>query len=217
MNSKNLIAREGISFITVAALLFAVTLLLGLAFFIKLIAFALLVFTVAFFRDPERSCPGEPNEVLCPADGRVVSVERIQNDRFLGGPSMKVDIFMSPFNVHVNRAPLAGTVMKIQYNKGKFLNAASEKASLENEQNALTMELPDGRKFAVNQIAGLVARRIVCRIRAGVDLARGERFGIIRFGSRVDIHLPPDTTMYCRVGDRVYAGDTILGVVSDGK
>lgn len=213
---QSIIAKEGKPFIGVAALLFLFALLLDLNAILTWILFGGLVFTVAFFRDPNRLCPGGQNEILSPADGRIVSVQHVENDRFLGGPAVKVDIFMSPFNVHVNRAPLAGIVKALHYNPGRFFNAASEKASLENEQNAMTLLLDDGRRIVVNQIAGFVARRIVCRVRVGRYLERGERFGMIRFGSRVDLHLPPKTRLFCRMGERVYAGDTILGVLDHG-
>lgn len=214
--NKNLVAAEGYPFIAVAFFLFFVALVFGFNLWITVLLFGLFVFTIAFFRNPRRPCPGEPNEVLCPADGTIVAISMVENDRFLEEPTVMISIFMSPFNVHINRAPIKATVEKTIYNPGKFLNAASEKSSLENEQNALILRMEDGRRIAVNQIAGLIARRIVCYADTGDHLDRGERFGLIRFGSRVDIHLPPDTKLTCAVGERVYGGDTIMGVLSDG-
>lgn len=217
MIRRGIVAKEGYPFIAGAFLFFFIVYLLGAPCWLNFILLAFFVFTVAFFRDPNRRCSGVGNEVLCPADGTIVSIDHYEKDRFLDEPTVKISIFMSPFNVHVNRAPLAGTVENIIYNEGKYFNAKSEKASLDNEQNALIMKLKNGRRIVVNQIAGLIARRIVCRVGTGTLLGRGERFGIIRFGSRVDLHLPPDTKVLCGVGERVYAGDTIMGVITDGK
>lgn len=215
MDTTGLIAKEGHPFIAVALTAFGISFVFKFPVIISVILFGFFIFTVAFFRDPDRPCPGEPNELICPADGTIVKIARHEKDRYLGTETITVEIFMSPFNVHVNRSPLAGTVEKILYNPGRFLNAASPKASMENEQSAMFLRLPDQRMIVVNQIAGFVARRIVVRVRPGDFLARGRRFGMIRFGSRVDIHLPIDTRLTCAVGDRVYAGDTILGVISD--
>jgi phosphatidylserine decarboxylase len=215
MKSRGIIAKEGRPFIAIAFVALLAAFAFGFPAWVTVPLGILLIFTVAFFRDPHRLCPGEPNEILSPADGTIVSIRHVESDRFLESPTLKVDIFMSPFNVHVNRFPLKAEVEESIYNPGKYLNAASEKASLDNEQNALILKLEDGRRIAVNQIAGLIARRIVCRVKKGDRLGRGERFGLIRFGSRVDVHLPPDTKLTCEVGDKVFGGDTILGVLSD--
>jgi len=212
----DIIAKEGRPFIAVAFIAFFIAFILDMPPVISGVLFVVLVFNIWFFRDPDRPCPGEKNDVLCPADGQIVAIDKFDNDRFLETPTVKVSIFMSPFNVHVNRAPLAGKVEKIVYNPGRFFNAKVEKASLENEQNALIMRTENDKQIVVNQIAGFIARRIVCRVDEGTDLARGERFGMIRFGSRVDIHLPPDSTILVGIGERVYAGDTIIGKMSDG-
>ena len=217
MIRRGIVAKEGRPFIAGSLLILVLANLFGAPCWLNLILLAFFIFTVAFFRDPNRRCPGVANEVLCPADGVIVAIDHYEKDRFLDEPSLKISIFMSPFNVHVNRAPLSGKVEDIIYIKGRFFNAKSEKASLDNEQNALIMKLDDGRKIVVNQIAGLIARRIVCRVGIGATLARGGRFGMIRFGSRVDLHLPPDTELLCAMGERVYAGDTIMGVISDGQ
>lgn len=214
--NNNLVAKEGYPFIAFTFFIFFIALVFHFNFWITILFLAAFIFTVAFFRNPERPCPGAPNEVLCPADGTIVAISKVEEDRFLGEPALVISIFMSPFNVHINRAPVSATIEKAIYNPGKFLNAASEKSSLENEQNALILRIEDGRRIVVNQIAGLVARRIVCYVEIGDHLARGERFGMIRFGSRVDLHLPPETKLSCAVGERVYGGDTIMGVLSDG-
>jgi phosphatidylserine decarboxylase len=212
-----MIAPEGRPFIAGAFGIFLAGWLFGAASWFTTILFGLFVFVVAFFRDPNRECPGEQNQVLCPADGRIVEIKQVEKDRFLETPTVVISIFMSPFNVHVNRAPMAGVVEKILYNPGKFFNAASEKASLLNEQSALFMKLENGQMLVANQIAGLVARRIVVRVKPGDRLARGERFGMIRFGSRVDLHLPAEAKITCAVGEQVFAGDTLLGELTDGR
>lgn len=168
-----------------------------------------LMFVVNFFRDPERSIPQEPGLVVSPADGKVVEIAEDKDD-LLSGPHMRISIFLNVFNVHVNRVPVAGAIKKIRYNKGKFLNAASHKASLDNEQNTV---LIDNGKYnvLVKQIAGLIARRIVWWVKEGQTLERGERFGLIRFGSRTDIFLPMDSRIDVKIGDHVKGGCSILG------
>jgi phosphatidylserine decarboxylase len=172
---------------------------------------ALTVFVVAFFRDPERVVPVDPSSIVSPADGRVIKVERVTDFKFLKDEALKISIFMNLFNVHVNRAPAAAKVLKVIYNPGRFFNASHDKASMENEQNAVIAEGPTGRRFVFNQIAGLVARRIVCHAAEGDSLAKGERFGMIRFGSRLDVYLPVDCKVSVRPGERVKAGSSVLG------
>ncbi len=170
-----------------------------------------LVFVVAFFRDPERTAPGDENSIVSPADGRVIKIERVFEGRLLKGDAQKISIFMNVFNVHVNRAPAAGRVKEILYNPGKFFNASLDKASMENEQNAVLLECASGRRLMFNQIAGLIARRIVCRVKAGDALRKGERFGMIRFGSRLDVYIPATSRVDIKINDRVKAGTSILG------
>ena len=215
--NNGILAREGYPFIAIAFILFLIAAVFHFPNWLAVILFGLLVFTVAFFRNPERPGSGKPDEVLCPADGLVVKIERFDNDRFLKEPSVVVSIFMSPFNVHVNRSPLTGVVEEVIYNHGKYLNAASEKASLENEQNCLVLKSEFGPRIAFNQIAGMVARRIVCYAKPGDQLQRNQRYGMIRFGSRVDVHLPADTELTCTLSERVYAGDSILGKIRHGE
>ncbi len=169
-------------------------------------------FCCYFFRDPERTPPAGEHLVVSPADGRVLEVRAEREERFLDAPATRVSIFMSPLDVHVNRSPVAGTVERVQHTAGRFRAAFADKASLDNERNAVVLE-SGGRRYLVVQIAGALARRIVCRRGAGDRLARGERFGMIMFGSRVDLFLPPDVTPRVAKGDRVQAGRTVVAEV----
>ncbi|MBI2313308.1 MAG: phosphatidylserine decarboxylase [Betaproteobacteria bacterium] len=167
------------------------------------------VFVLQFFRDPARATPGDPNIVLSPADGRVVTVETTE-DPYLRRPALKISVFMNVFNVHSNRSPVDGQVKDTWYHPGSFINAELSKASLANERKALWIRTADGVDVTCVQIAGLIARRILCYVKAGDALARGERYGFIRFGSRVDVYLPPQSSPRVAIGDKVYAGLTVL-------
>lgn len=170
-------------------------------------------FCLYFFRDPERVAPARPNLVVAPADGRVVMVGHAVPPAELGlgeTPLPHVAIFLSVLDVHVNRAPVAGRVTRVAYRHGAFLNASLDKASELNERNALAIRLTDGRDVAVVQIAGLIARRILCDAREGTELEAGERFGIIRFGSRTDVYMPPGTKPLVAVGQTMIGGETVL-------
>jgi phosphatidylserine decarboxylase len=169
----------------------------------------LLVFVVQFFRDPPRPIPSEPNAVLCPADGRIVAVETTL-DPYAGREALKISVFMNVFNVHSQRSPVDGAITKVEYFPGAYLNAAVDKASLENERNAVVIETGSGHTVTAVQIAGLIARRILCYVRAGEPLARGQRYGFIRFGSRVDVYLPLGSRARVSIGEKVYASSTIL-------
>jgi phosphatidylserine decarboxylase len=171
------------------------------------------LFILQFFRDPPRQVPDDPAAVLSPADGRVVWVGRTQ-DPYLQREALKVSVFMNVFNVHSNRSPVDGVVKERWYFPGGFLNAALDKASLENERNALWLRTPDGRDVTCVQIAGLIARRILCYVEPGAQLARGQRFGFIRFGSRVDVYLPLDAEVKAAIGEKVYAAESILARLS---
>ncbi len=171
------------------------------------------LFCLYFFRDPERTPPGRASLALAPADGRVVTVDQVAPPAELGlgaEARWRVGIFLSVLDVHVNRAPAAATVSAISYRPGKFVNASLDKASVDNERNALALLLPDGRTMAVVQIAGLIARRILCDVRVGDRLAAGARFGIIRFGSRTDLYLPPGVVPLVAVGQTMIGGETVL-------
>lgn len=170
------------------------------------------VFFVNFFRDPRRSPPTGDRLLVSPADGRVLFVEpEVDEPRYLGGRAAMVSIFMSPLDVHVNRAPIDGEVERVQYNPGRYFAAYSDKASLDNEQNAIVVRSSDGRRILFIQIAGFLARRIVCRVRRGDRVRRGERVGMIKLGSRVDVWIPGPVHLRVRSGDRVRAGETVLG------
>lgn len=171
------------------------------------------LFCLYFFRDPDRVLPPRANVFVAPADGLVVSVEPALPPPELGldaAPRMRVAIFLSVLDVHVNRAPIAGLVTKIAYHPGKFLNAADDKASDENERNAILMKLPGGQEVAVVQIAGLIARRILCDVTEGQVLTAGQRIGIIRFGSRTDLYLPEGALPLVAVGQRMIGGETVI-------
>lgn len=171
----------------------------------------LTVFVISFFRDPERTIPAGDKAILSPADGKIIRLESCTEERFLKGPAIKVSIFMSVFNVHVNRIPLSGRIAEVAYRPGKFVSANLDKASAANEQNALLLEAAGGTKLLFVQIAGLIARRIVCWVRKGDPVERGRRFGLIRFGSRMDVYLPPNVQIQARLGQKAYGGQTILG------
>jgi len=174
--------------------------------------FALLTFFVLyFFRDPERAIPPGEKAVLSPADGKVIKVGPCQEEHFFKGPAIKISIFMSVFNVHVNRIPLTGRIVDCAYRPGKFFSANLDKASSSNEQNALLIETGDGVRLLFIQVAGLIARRIVCWVEKGDLVERGQRFGMIRFGSRLDVYLPETARVQARIGQKVAGGQTILG------
>ncbi|WP_081533989.1 phosphatidylserine decarboxylase [Rhodovulum sp. P5] len=177
----------------------------------------LTIWVYYFFRDPERVAPTRPDLMVSPADGVVSLLEPAVPPAELGlgdAPMLRVSVFMSVFNCHVNRLPAAGRIEKVAYRPGKFLNASLDKASEDNERNGLAIALPDGRRYGVVQIAGLVARRILCWTTEGQALERGERFGLIRFGSRLDIYLPEGATPLVRIGQTMVAGETVIADLS---
>lgn len=177
------------------------------------IGLGLTVWVYYFFRDPERVQPTRPGVMVSPADGIVSLLEPAVPPAELGlgtEPMMRISVFMSVFNCHVNRLPTAGTIETVAYRKGKFLNASLDKASEDNERNGLTVVLEDGRRYGVVQIAGLVARRILCWSKEGHHLTMGERFGLIRFGSRLDVYLPEGVTPLVRIGQTMVAGETVI-------
>ena len=203
--------REGYRFVAVFAATTAV--LFWLAEPLGWIGVCLTVWCYYFFRDPPRVTPLRDGLVISPADGVVSMIGPAIPPEELGlGPAAmtRISVFMNVFNCHVNRLPIAGTIMKVAYRPGKFLNASLDKASVDNERNALAIRLPDGRDYAVVQIAGLVARRIVCDVKAGQTLRTGERFGMIRFGSRLDIYLPAGVQPLIALGQSALAGETVL-------
>jgi phosphatidylserine decarboxylase len=206
-----IIAREGWPFLAGAVIVAgAVNLFAG--FWWALPLWLVAVFILQFFRDPPRNAPAEANAVLSAADGRVVAVERAR-DPYLDRDALKLSVFMNVFNVHSNRSPVDGEVRNRWYHRGSFLNAALDKASLENERAALWIRTPAGVDVTCVQIAGLIARRILCYADVGQALSRGERYGFIRFGSRVDIYLPLDAIPRVSIGDKVYATESILAIL----
>lgn len=171
---------------------------------------AVTVLMVHFFRDPVRWCHAGPGDVVSPADGRIIVVEKTTEPRFTGQPCWKISIFMNVFDVHVNRVPVSGRILDIYYQKGRFLAADKAKASMENEQNWIRIETASGSSVVVTQVAGLIARRIVCWPQVEDTVHRGERFGMIRFGSRLDLYIPSTGEVLVRKGQKVFAGETIL-------
>ena len=208
-------AREGTVFILGGAAAVVIVFALALAFrswplwVAGILVLIIAIWIAYFFRDPERVGPRGDGLVIAPADGRVVMITPVEEPDFVHGRAIRISIFMNIFNVHVNRYPVNGTVAYEHYNPGKFLNAAAEKASLENEQMSVGIN-GGSHKVLVRQIAGLIARRIATYAKLGAPAVQGERMGIIRFGSRVDVFVPPDATIRTRVGERPVAGVTVL-------
>jgi phosphatidylserine decarboxylase len=208
-----LIAREGWTYVAISlALALVATVLAG---WWSLPLWLAALFVLQFFRDPPRMSPDDERAVLSPADGRIVAVERAR-DPWLERDAIKISVFMNVFNVHSNRSPVDGEVKQVWYRAGGFLNAALDKASLENERNALWIRTPKGEDVTCVQIAGLIARRILCYMKPEDRLARGQRFGFIRFGSRVDLYLPLSARVSAALGEKVYAATSIVAMM-DGN
>ena len=210
-NQHQPVAVEGYPFIGFFAFLALFFALVGWSC-LATIAFGLTLFTIYFFRNPERTPPDEENAIVAPADGKVIFIGKVPENRYFGGQEVtKISIFMNVFNVHVNRVPVDCKVIDQFYNKGSFLNASLDKASLENEQSGMLLELQSGLKLLCIQIAGLVARRIVSYPENGDQLLRGQRYGLIRFGSRVDLYFPEGIDVTAKIGDKTIAGESVLG------
>ena len=204
------VAKEGLPFLIPVVLTTVILGIVGWRVWMTLgILFSL--FIAYFFRNPRRVIPNLQNIILSPADGRIIHVGECEEDRFLKEKVLKVSIFMSLFDVHLNRVPISGKVLERNYLPGRFLVASVEKSSLLNEQNAVILETEDRMKILLIQIAGFVARRIVCYAKTGDTLRKGEIFGLIRFGSRVDLYLPPAVNPIVRVGQHVKGGESIIG------
>ena len=203
-----IIAREGWTFLALSVVVALILSFAGWWVFAAL-AWLVVLFIAQFFRDPPRTVPRDPGAVLSPADGEVVTVEKAR-DPYLDRDALKISVFMNVFNVHSNRSPVDGVVADAWYHAGSFVNAALDKASLENERNALHIRTPAGRDVTCVQIAGLIARRILCYVKPGEALARGQRYGFIRFGSRVDVYVAPDARPRVAIGDAVFATETVL-------
>jgi len=207
------LAREGWFFLAIAAVL--AVLLTALACFkpfwiwLAVLGWLAFVFVAQFFRDPARVIPTQDDAVLCPADGRVIKVEKA-HDPYLDREALRISVFMNVFNVHSNRIPVDGKVIKRWYAPGRFFNAALDKAAQENERNALHIVTPNGADVTCVQIAGLIARRILCYVKEQDMVKRGERYGFIRFGSRVDVYLPLNAEACVTIGQKVKATETVL-------
>jgi len=204
------VARAGYPFIFAAAFTTAILALLGLTT-LTLLGLVVTFCICGFFRDPDRIIPVARGAVVSPADGKVIFAGFVNDSPLVSGEFMKISIFMSVFNVHINRAPGSGRIKEIDYFPGRFFSANLDKASEQNEHNAVLIEMEDGKAMCVVQIAGLIARRIICYIKPGDQVIRGQRFGLICFGSRLDVYLPTDISLKVAVGDKVQAGSSILG------
>jgi phosphatidylserine decarboxylase len=213
MHHDGIIAREGYPFILPLVIFAISATVLGAAWSATGL-WCVAAFVIWFFRNPERITPDVPKLVVSPADGKVIRIEDVERNDLIKGRFKKISIFMNVFNVHVNRVPYSGQVQAIAYHKGMFLSANLDKASDNNERNSVVIRTDDGRDIMAVQIAGLIARRIVCWIEEGMGVRRGERFGLIRFGSRLDVFLPFDSTIAVKVGQKVRAGETPLGGLS---
>jgi phosphatidylserine decarboxylase len=213
MKHDNIIAREGYPFIVFSLVVTVFVAFLGVGWLTIPFVFITL-FIIWFFRNPERSFQDEEKVLISPADGKVIKIEDVEVNGTISGRFKKISIFMGILNVHVNRAPYSGEIETINYHEGKFFSANLDKASLDNERNEVMIRTEDGRPVWMVQIAGLIARRIVCWVNVGTNIKKGERFGLIRFGSRVEVYLPEDSRISVKLGDKVKAGQTSLGYLS---
>ncbi|MEA2031820.1 MAG: phosphatidylserine decarboxylase family protein [candidate division Zixibacteria bacterium] len=211
-----MIVKDGWPFILIALVL-TVVLLLGalkwdslLLIILSSLLAVITLFMAFFFRNPDRIIPDVPLSILASADGRIVKIESF-NHPYVDGPATRISIFLSVFDVHVNRVPVSGIIDYVKYNPGKFFPAFEDKASDLNEQTEIGLTMPEGQRLVFTQIAGILARRIVCNLKKGDTVSAGERFGMIRFGSRCDIILPEESTLKVKIGDRVKGGTTIIG------
>ncbi len=210
---REIIVREGYPFILFFLVLSVTAFLCSVAW----LAVPLLIitcFVAWFFRNPEREATAGEKTVVSPADGRVIRIEEVSGNDLVRTPAKKISIFMNVFNVHVNRIPYSGVIRAVEYKQGAFLSADLDKASVLNERNSIVIGMDDGREIATVQIAGLIARRIVCWLKEGMQVRKGDRFGLIRFGSRLEVFLPLDTNISVALGDKVKAGVTPLGTLT---
>lgn len=214
INNKWPLAKEGLPFVLLGCALVFIFSYLSLTVLTVFSVFISL-FTTYFFRDPDRSNNAPDNAVITPADGKIIQIQHLENDNNpLEEPAIKISIFMNVFNVHVNRIPISGTIKDIAYYPGKFFSADLDKASEQNEKNKITLQTPDSRKIVFIQIAGLIARRIACWVKKGDKMQTGQRFGLIRFGSRLEVFLPGDSQITIQMHQKVKAGETIIGYLS---
>jgi phosphatidylserine decarboxylase len=210
MSQNGIIAKQGFPFIIPLLILTVIFLFLGSTWGSALF-FLCASFVTWFFRNPKRISPADTRIIVSPADGEIIKIEEVGENEMLHGPSRKISIFMNVFNVHVNRIPYSGTVEAIRYRKGKFFSANLDKASLSNEKNSVLIKTENGKHILTEQIAGLIARRIECWIQVGMNVKKGDRFGLIRFGSRLEVYLPMDALISVEIGTKVRAGETPIG------
>ena len=208
-NENTPIAVEGYPFIVLAGF---VTMFFALISWkiLAVIAFILTLFITYFFRNPERTLPEDENAVVAPADGVIIFLGPSSEEHVMAEMT-KISIFMSVFNVHINRAPISGLIVETFYNRGKFMDVRDERATFENERSGLVLENARGTRIVVVQVAGLIARRIICYLQKGDQAIRGKRYGLIRFGSRLDVYIPTNADLRVKMGDKTVAGETILG------
>jgi phosphatidylserine decarboxylase len=203
-----IIAREGWPFLAIVAVLALALQSFGLTF-LSVVTWILFAFVLQFFRDPPRYIPAQKNAVVSPADGRIVAVERVE-DPYAQREALKISVFMNVFNVHSNRIPIGGEIKSVDYFPGLFVNADLDKASTQNERNAIVIHTESGATVTAVQVAGLIARRILCYVKPTETVEKGQRYGFIRFGSRVDVYLPTDSVPKVAIGDKVSASSTVL-------
>jgi phosphatidylserine decarboxylase len=210
MNHTTYIVIEGLPFIIPTGMVAIIAFIAGFTW-VAVPLLLLTLFVIWFFRNPERRISDNPHQLISPADGKVIGIEEVASDDHSGRSLLKISIFMNVFNVHVNRIPISGDILSIRYKPGKFLSADLDKASALNERNTVLIRTDGGREIVVVQIAGLIARRIVCWLKEGMKVKKGERFGLIRFGSRVELFLPLGSIPLVKKGDKVRAGETPIG------
>jgi phosphatidylserine decarboxylase len=204
------VAKAGYPAIFGAAFVTLIFALLGMPY-LSLLGLLVTFCFCGFFRDPDRVIPNQPYGIVSPADGKIILAGPVDRTSFYDGGCQKISIFMSVFNVHVNRIPFDGRVKKVSYSPGKFFAANLDKASLQNEHNAVLLETAAGKRICTIQVAGLIARRIICRVQPEDDVSKGQRYGMICFGSRLDVYLPDDVEIKVNVGDKVKAGSSVIG------
>lgn len=214
MKHDSIIAAEGYPFVVFSLIVTVFVAFLGGNWWLILFFALVTVFILCFFRNPERSFPEDEKVLISPADGKIIKIEEVDVNGTLSGKFKKISIFMNVFNVHVNRAPYDGKIEAVHYHPGKFFSANLDKASEDNERNEILIRTPDNRAVWAVQIAGLIARRIVCWVTPGMPIRKGERIGIICFGSRVEVYLPVDSAISVKLKDKVKAGQTVLGYLS---
>jgi phosphatidylserine decarboxylase len=205
------VAKAGYPLIAAAAFVTLIFALLGMTV-LALLGVVVAFCFCGFFRDPDRVIPDQPGGIVSPADGKVIVVDTIESTPFFDGRCKKISIFMSVFNVHVNRIPFDGAVRKVRHHPGKFFAANLDKASSQNEHNAVALETTDHLQLCIVQVAGLIARRIICYVQPGMELKKGQRYGLICFGSRLDVYLPEDVEVQVTIGDKVKAGTSLIGL-----